>query len=106
MRSPAESRALVVDFSGNGPSAISSAIRILPGDGVLKIVNFIQVVAGAQAHLCGDRPGYSHRLLASVGRDKMQVLRLRPAHNGNDCAKDRALGTLAFATKTLRRSNL
>jgi hypothetical protein len=35
----------IVDFSDDGASAVSSAIRILPGDGVLKLVNFIQVVA-------------------------------------------------------------
>jgi len=45
LQSPAESRALIVDSSDNGASAVSSAIRILPGDGVLKLVNFIQVDA-------------------------------------------------------------
>jgi hypothetical protein len=35
----------IVDFSDDGTSTVSSAIRILPGDGVLKLVNFIQVDA-------------------------------------------------------------
>jgi hypothetical protein len=49
--SPAESRALIVDFSDNGPSAISSAIRILPGGGALKMVKVIHVVAAPRARL-------------------------------------------------------
>jgi len=47
----------------------------------MKIVNFIQVVALTRAHLCGGGSRSSHRLLASVGRDKMQVPRLRSTHN-------------------------
>jgi len=61
-------------FLDDGPSAVSSVVRILPGDGTLRLVNSIQVERISKA---GSARAHKERAPA-LGRDQLTVPSARP----------------------------